>query len=66
MGKGSGVVPGEAVSSDSEGALDGAEIARREALKRLGIFGAYTTPAMMVLLSSDIATAQFATSGGTN
>jgi hypothetical protein len=26
--------------------------ARREALKRLGIYGAYTAPAMMVLVSS--------------
>ena len=62
MDKGIGV---EGVSSDSEGASDGAEIARREALKRLGIFGAYTAPAMMVLLSSKIAAAQTISSGST-
>jgi hypothetical protein len=43
-----------------------AEVARREALKRLGVFAAYTAPTMMVLLSTKTASAQFATSGATN
>ena len=57
-------LPGKQLPSDvSE---DPAEIARREALKRLGIFAAYTAPTMMVLLSTKIASAQFIESGSTD
>ena len=57
-------LPGEQLLSDVSD--DPAEIARREALKRLGIFAAYTAPTMMVLLSTKIASAQFVESGGTD
>jgi hypothetical protein len=46
-------------------ALDEAETARREALKRLGVLASYTAPAMMVLLSNKVQ-AQFVTSGVSN
>jgi len=48
-------------ASENEG-----EIARREALRRLGLFAAYTTPTMMMLLSTKIASAQSVSSGATN
>jgi hypothetical protein len=50
---------------EAAAALDEAETARREALKRLGILASYTAPAMMVLLSNKVQ-AQSATSGATN
>jgi hypothetical protein len=68
MEKGEGTGPDEAVPSGDAEKVDPsneAEMARRQALKRLGILGAYTSPAMMVLLSSKIAAAQAVTSGTT-
>lgn len=44
---------------------DAAEAARQEALKRLGVFAAYTAPTTMVLLSTKIASAQAVMSGDT-
>lgn len=44
-----------------------ADEARREALKRLGIMGAYTAPAMLMLLHGKAAASSgFLTSGVTN
>jgi len=43
---------------------DEAEAARREALERLGVMGAYVAPAMVVLMSSK-SSAQFVSSGST-
>lgn len=38
---------------------------RREAIKKLGLFGAYAAPAMIVLLKSEKAIAQSGGGGGT-
>lgn len=55
--------PDEPVSAET--GESEAEVARREALKRLGVFAAYTAPTMMVLLSTKMASAQAVSSGGT-
>ena len=51
-------------SDETELAQDVASDSRREALKRLGILGAYTAPAMLMLLNSR-ASAQAVSSGST-
>jgi len=45
---------------------DSANEARREALKRLGILGAYTAPAMLALLHSRASASPTTSSGATN
>ena len=60
-GKGKATAPNETSDASAE-----AEVARREALTRLGVWAAYTSPSMMVLLSSKVASAQFLTSGSTD
>ena len=45
---------------------DSANEARREALKRLGILGAYTAPAMLMLLHSRASASPTVSSGATN
>ena len=45
---------------------DSANEARREALKRLGILGAYTAPAMLMLLHSRASASPTISSGATN
>jgi hypothetical protein len=45
---------------------DSANEARRETLKRLGILGAYTAPAMLMLLHSRASASPTVTSGATN
>ena len=52
-------------SSSPEADENAAERARQEALKRLGIFTAYTAPSMMVLMSTKTASGQTVTSGAT-
>ena len=59
-GKGKRTGPNETSDTPEE-----AEAARRAALTRLGVWAAYTSPSMMVLLSSKVASAQFLTSGST-
>ena len=45
---------------------DSTNEARREALKRLGILGAYTAPAMLMLLHSRASASPTVSSGATN
>ena len=45
---------------------ESADNARREALNRLGILGAYTAPAMLMLLHSRASASPTVTSGATN
>jgi len=45
---------------------ESADEARREALKRLGILGAYTAPAMLMLLHSRASASPTISSGSTN
>ena len=53
--------------NEPEAAEEGsANDARREALKRLGVLGAYTAPAMLMLLHSRASASPPLTSGATN
>jgi hypothetical protein len=48
---------GSSTEGDNPGHDDSVNEARREALKRLGRYGAYTAPAMIALLAPDKAAA---------